>query len=220
MYRSARMSQIQKGFAMQPLPFHRSTHVIGETTEKQASIEFHSALVNSIPHLRAFARSLAGTRDRADDLVQDAMVRALGAAHQFSPGTNFKAWIFTILRNLPFGEFRSNRLPFRPLEEADMETHTTPPTQLAGLEFDDFRRTFDTLPSEQREALVLVGAEGFSYGEAADICGCPLGTLKSRISRARQELTKLSLDTGGQPRRIAFETSPTAGGVRGATPLG
>ena len=205
---------------MQPLQFECPTPVIGDTTVEEASLEFRSALVNSIPHLRALARSLAGTRDRADDLVQEAMVRALGAAHQFSPGTNFKAWMFTILRNLHLGQFRSKRLPFRPLEEGDMETYATPPTQLAGLEFDDFRRAFDTLPSEQREALVLVGAEGFKYGEAADICGCPLGTLKSRISRARQELTKLLLDTGGQPRRIAFETPPTAGGVRGATPLG
>jgi RNA polymerase sigma-70 factor (ECF subfamily) len=95
-----------------------------------------------------------------------------------------------------------------------METHATPPTRLAGLAFDDFRRAFGTLQSEQREALVLVSAEGFKYVDAAAICGCALGTVKSRVSRGRQELTRLLLD------RIAFETPPTAGGVRGATPLG
>jgi RNA polymerase sigma-70 factor (ECF subfamily) len=141
-----------------------------------------------LPHLRAFARSLAGDRDRADDLVQDAVLRALGAAEQFTPGTNFKAWIFTILRNLYFNEFRRNPSMFRPLEAADMEAHATSPAQQAGLEFDDFRRAFAKLPAEQREALVLVGADGFKYEEAARICGCAVGTIKSRVSRARRDL--------------------------------
>ena len=144
-----------------------------------------------LPHLRAFARSLTGERDRADDLVQDAVLRALSAADQFSPGTNFKAWIFTILRNLYFNEFRRNRALMRPLEAADLESHATAPAQHAGLEFDDFRRAFNTLPAEQREALVLVGADGFRYEEAAAICGCPIGTIKSRVARARSEIERL-----------------------------
>jgi RNA polymerase sigma-70 factor, ECF subfamily len=144
-----------------------------------------------LPHLRAFARSLAGDRDRADDLVQDAILRALGAADQFEPGSNFKAWIFTILRNLYFNEFRRNPSLFRPLEAADMEIHATSPAQHAGLEFDDFRRAFNKLPPEQREALVLVGADGFKYEEAAAICGCAVGTIKSRVSRARRDLQAL-----------------------------
>jgi RNA polymerase sigma-70 factor, ECF subfamily len=150
-----------------------------------------------LPHLRAFARSLTGDRDRADDLVQDAVLRALSAASQFTPGTNFKAWIFTILRNLYFNEFRRNRALMRPLEAADLETHATAPAQQAGLEFDDFRRAFNTLPAEQREALVLVGADGFRYEEAAAICGCPIGTIKSRVARARGEIEKL-LGVGGR----------------------
>lgn len=150
-----------------------------------------------LPHLRAFARSLTGNRDRADDLVQDAVLRALSAASQFMPGTNFKAWIFTILRNLYFNEFRRNRALMRPLEAADLETHATAPAQQAGLEFDDFRRAFNTLPAEQREALVLVGADGFRYEEAAAICGCPIGTIKSRVARARGEIEKL-LGVGGR----------------------
>jgi RNA polymerase sigma-70 factor (ECF subfamily) len=137
-----------------------------------------------LPNLRAFARSLTGNRDRADDLVQDAVLRALSAASQFTPGTNFKAWIFTILRNLHFNEFRHNCGFIRPLEAADLETYSTAPTQQAGLELDDFRRAFNTLPAEQRGALMLVGADGFQYDEAAAICGCPVGTIKSRVARA------------------------------------
>jgi RNA polymerase sigma-70 factor (ECF subfamily) len=168
-----------------------------------------------LPHLRAFARSLTGNRDRADDLVQDAVLRALSAASQFTPGTNFKAWIFTILRNLYFNEFRRNRALMRPLEAADLETHATAPAQQAGLEFDDFRRAFNTLPAEQREALVLVGADGFRYEEAAAICGCPIGTIKSRVARARGEIEKL-LGVGG--RETPASDLAAAGGMarRGA----
>jgi RNA polymerase sigma-70 factor (ECF subfamily) len=158
-----------------------------------------------LPHLRAFARSLTGNRDRADDLVQDAVLRALSAASQFTPGTNFKAWIFTILRNLYFNEFRRNRAFMRPLETADLETHATAPAQQAGLEFDDFRRAFGTLPAEQREALVLVGADGFRYEEAAAICGCPIGTIKSRVARARGEIERL-LGVGGRDPDAAAQT--------------
>lgn len=144
-----------------------------------------------LPHLRAFARSLTGDRDRADDLVQDAVLRALAAADQFTPGTNFKAWIFTILRNLFFNAYRRNRVPMLPLEVADLESRASAPTQQAGLEFDDFRRAFSTLSAEQREALILVGADGFRYEEAAAICGCPVGTIKSRVARARDEIARL-----------------------------
>ena len=157
-----------------------------------------------LPHLRAFARSLTGDRDRADDLVQDAVLRALSASEQYTQGTNFKAWIFTILRNLYFNEFRRNRALMRPLEAADLEIHATAPSQQAGLEFDDFRRAFRTLPPEQREALVLVGADGFRYEEAAAICGCPVGTIKSRVARARGEIERL-LGTGDRPASSGHE---------------
>lgn len=165
------------------------------TTDKPRSAVVEEEVLACLPHLRAFARSLTGDRDRADDLVQDAVLRALGAAQQFTPGTNFKAWIFTILRNLYFNEFRRNPSLFRPLEAADMEMHATSPAQQAGLEFDDFRRAFAKLPAEQREALVLVGADGFKYEEAAAICGCAVGTIKSRVSRARRDLQAMLGDT-------------------------
>ena len=119
-------------------------------------------------------------------------------------GTNFKAWIFTILRNLYFNEFRRNRALMRPLEAADLEIHATAPSQQAGLEFDDFRRAFRTLPPEQREALVLVGADGFRYEEAAAICGCPVGTIKSRVARARGEIVRL-LGTDDRPASSGHE---------------
>src|SRR5262249_17681039 len=118
---------------------------------------------------------------------------------KYSAGTNFKAWIFTILRNLYFNEFRRNRALMRPLEAADLEVHATAPSQQAGLEFDDFRRAFRTLPAEQREALVLVGADGFRYEEAAAICGGPVGTITSRVARARSEIERLLGPDGKSP---------------------
>ena len=164
---------------------------MGETTVKEASPEFRSALVDCIPHLRAFARSLTRNRDRADDLVHDAAVRALAAANQFTPGTNFKAWIFTILRNLYYNEGRKDHSRNVPFDEATVTEHAIPATQEAALEFCDFRRAFWQLGEDHREVLMLVGASGLSYEEAAEICGCAIGTIKSRVSRARQELTKL-----------------------------
>ena len=150
-----------------------------------------------LPQLRAFARSLARDRDHADDLVQDAIVRAISSADQFSPGTNFKAWMFTILRNLYFNSFRRKYL-MRPLEPSDLERHSAAPTQMAGLDYQDFKRAFNQLPADQREALVLVGADGFKYEEAAAISGCAVGTMKSRVSRARRELErKLDADRAG-----------------------
>lgn len=165
-----------------------------ETTVKEASPEFRSALVDCIPHLRAFARSLTRNRDRADDLVHDAAVRALAAAEQFTPGTNFKAWIFTILRNLYYNEGRKDHSRNVPFDEATVTERAIPATQESALEFCDFRRAFWQLGGDHREVLMLVGASGLSYEEAAKVCGCAVGTIKSRVSRARQELGKLLSD--------------------------
>ena len=178
---------------------------MGETTVKEASPEFRSALVDSIPHLRAFARSLTRNRDRADDLVHDAAVRALAAAEQFTPGTNFKAWIFTILRNLYYNEGRKDHARSVPFDETTVTEHAIPPTQEAALEFSDFRRAFWQLGEDHREVLMLVGASGLSYEEAAKICNCAVGTIKSRVSRARQELTTL---LSGDTLQISRSQSP------------
>ena len=164
---------------------------MGETTRDEASPEFRAALVECIPHLRAFARSLTRDRELADDLVHDAAVRALAAAHQFCPGTNFKAWIFTILRNLYYNEGRRDRSKNVPFEEATVVEHSIPATQEIALEFSDFKRAFWRLGEDHREVLILVGASGLSYEEAAEVCSCAVGTIKSRVSRARQELTRL-----------------------------
>jgi RNA polymerase sigma-70 factor (ECF subfamily) len=147
-----------------------------------------SLLIETIPHLRAFARALTRDKDLADDLVQETVVRALSAADQFRPGTNFRAWIFTILRNHHINTLRGRRMRFDALEDV-AETHqATPPTQEAHLEVEDFQRAFMELPVEQREVLLLVGASGFSYEEASRIIGCAVGTIKSRVSRARRVL--------------------------------
>ena len=173
-------------YSIPPLP-----RVVHSEGEQDVSSDINAQILVCLPHLRAFARSLAGDRDRADDLVQSAIQRALAAAAQFTPGTNFKGWIFTILRNVYFSELRRHRHLEIPIDEANLNSHASQPTQMAGLEFGEFRRAFDTLPAEQREALVLVGADGFSYEEAAAVCGAPIGTVKSRVSRARRELGKL-----------------------------
>lgn len=156
-----------------------------------ASSEVRAAVVDCIPHLRAFARSLTRNREQADDLVQDAIVRALGAAGQFMPGTNFKAWIFTILRNAYFNEGRKRAHLFTSVEDLAADEPSIPAAQESNLEFGDFRRAFWQLEADQREVLVLVGASGLSYEEAASVCNCAIGTIKSRVSRARAELKRL-----------------------------
>jgi RNA polymerase sigma-70 factor (ECF subfamily) len=165
-------------------------------------------LLACIPHLRAYARFLTGNRERADDLVQDALLRALTAAHQFQPGTNLKAWIFTILRNLFYNEIRKNRLKVQSIDDLAGDGPSTPATQEANLEFADFRRAFWQLGQAQREVLIMVGASGLSYEEAAAICQCAVGTIKSRVSRARRELLKI-LQEGNLVQRRG-DSDPTA----------
>jgi RNA polymerase sigma-70 factor (ECF subfamily) len=167
---------------------------MGKTTVVEPSPEFHAALLDCMPHLRAFARSLTRNRDRADDLVHDATVRALGAAHQFTMGSNFKAWMFTILRNCHYTAIRKRDWRNVPFDEAPADGQATPATQHAALELCDFRRAFSQLGDSHREVLTLIGASGLSYEEAAKICDCAVGTVKSRVSRAREELTRLLSD--------------------------
>nr|WP_298688498.1 sigma-70 family RNA polymerase sigma factor [uncultured Dongia sp.] len=162
---------------------------------KQSRADVEAMLLDVIPHLRAFARSLTRNRDQADDLTHDAVVRALAAIDQFTPGTNFKAWMFTILRNLYYNECRKRWIKSTPIDEMAGDEPSIGPTQEANLEFNDFRRAFWQLNADQREVLILVGASGFSYEEAAEVCNCRVGTVKSRVSRARAELKQI-LDGG------------------------
>jgi RNA polymerase sigma-70 factor (ECF subfamily) len=152
-------------------------------------------MLAAVPSLRAFAISLCGNVDRADDLVQEALLRALTNLSSFEPGTNMSAWLFTILRNLFRSEYRKRR---REVEDADglyAERLKSLPEQTGRLELNEFRKALQLLPPDQSEALILVGASGFSYEEAAQICGCAVGTIKSRVNRARTRLaTILSID--------------------------
>ncbi len=148
-------------------------------------------MLGAVPSLRAFAISLSGNVDRADDLVQETLLRAIANINSFQPGTNMSAWLFTILRNLFRSEYRKRR---REVEDSDgsyAETLKSQPEQTSRVEFEEFRTALAKLPSDQREALILVGASGFSYEEAAEICGCAVGTIKSRVNRARTRLAQL-----------------------------
>src|SRR6188474_2902501 len=149
------------------------------------------AMLAAVPSLRAFAISLSGNVDRADDLVQETLLRAIANIESFQPGTNMSAWMFTILRNLFRSEYRKRR---REVEDSDgsyAESLKSQPEQNSRVEFEEFRTALAKLPSDQREALILVGASGFSYEEAAEICGCAVGTIKSRVNRARNRLSEL-----------------------------
>jgi len=148
-------------------------------------------IIAAIPNLRAFAISLSGNVDRADDLVQETLLRAFANISSFRVGTNLPAWLFTILRNLFRSEYRKRRREVPDSDGAFAATLTTNPDQDTHLDFEDFRTALDKLPPDQREALVLVGASGFSYEEAADICECAVGTIKSRVNRARRRLGEL-----------------------------
>ena len=153
--------------------------------------DLREALLGAVPSLRAFAISLSGHIDRADDLVQDTLLRALANIDRFERGTNLNAWLFTILRNIFYSDHRKR---VREVEDQDgsyAARLATAPHQGDRLDVEDLQSALAKLPPDQREALVLVGAEGVSYEEAATIMGCKVGTVKSRVSRARGRLAEL-----------------------------
>jgi RNA polymerase sigma-70 factor, ECF subfamily len=161
--------------------------VAGRGTEAETRDEFCSRLVAILPDLRGFARVLCRENDRADDLVQDAVVRAMAAMDQFQPGSNFKAWTFTILRNLYISGFRERRFRFEPLDDVD-QVLLQAPSQEDALAMQKLDEAVQKLPPLRREALILVVAHGLPYGQVAAICRCAVGTIKSRVARARAEL--------------------------------
>ena len=173
------------------------------------------AMLTSVPSLRAFAISLCGNVDRADDLVQETLLRAWANIGSFEPGTNMSAWLFTILRNLFRSEYRKRRREVADSEGNYAESMKTQPEQSSRVEFEEFRTALAKLPTDQREALILVGASGFSYEEAAEICGCAVGTIKSRVNRARTRLAELlsieSIDDFGPDRELRAVLSGTGG---------
>lgn len=157
----------------------------------QASPQLKADLLGAIPNLRAFAVSLCGNPDRADDLVQETLVKAWSNLGSFVEGTNMPAWLFTILRNIYYSEYRKRRREVADSEGAIAARLATAPAQNGHMDFLDFREALQKLPADQREALVLIGASGMSYEEAAGICNCAVGTMKSRVNRARNRLIEL-----------------------------
>tara|TARA_X000000950_G_scaffold196958_1_gene237142 strand:- start:96153 stop:96734 length:582 start_codon:yes stop_codon:yes gene_type:complete len=152
------------------------------------SIEFKSELSALIPHLRAFARNLCNDATQADDLAQETLLRAWKARESYQEGTNLKAWAFTILRNTFYSEKRRSwrRQPLDP--EVAEATLVANDDASASMELLALRNAMNRLPDDQREALILVGAGGMPYEEVAEICGCAVGTIKSRVNRARNAL--------------------------------
>jgi len=163
--------------------------------------EFKSQITELIPQMRAFARSLCSTPTAADDLAQEALLKAWKSRDRFERGTNLKAWVFTILRNHFYSEKRRSwrRQSLDPgVAEATLVANDDPSQKLDLLAL---KNALNRLPDDQREAIILIGAGGFAYDEAAEICGCAVGTVKSRVSRARKTLVDLFDDP-----RISFSS--------------
>lgn len=173
-----------------------------------AETDFKTGLLSAVPSLRAFAVSLSQNSDRADDLVQETLVKAWDKQSSFQPGTNLKAWLFTILRNEFYSQMRKRGREVQDSDGAMTARLAVHPSQHGSMDLEDFRNALERLPEDQREAIILIGASGFSYEEAAEICECAVGTIKSRVSRARtrlQELLKVSGESDYGPDSIAAQ---------------
>jgi RNA polymerase sigma-70 factor, ECF subfamily len=157
----------------------------------RASAQIKADLIAVIPNLRAFAVSLCGNPDRADDLVQETLVKAWANLDSFVEGTNLPAWLFTILRNFYYSEYRKRRREVADSDGAIATRLATAPAQNGHMDLLDLHGALQQLPSDQREALILIGASGLSYEEAASICGCAIGTMKSRVNRGRNRLAEI-----------------------------
>lgn len=177
---------LKESSAMTDTP-HDSEESPTDTVEFDEA-EFKRELTALIPHLRAFSRSLCGNATLADDVAQDALLKAWNARERFIPGSNLKAWTFTILRNQFYSiKRRSWRATSLEPEVAEQTIVATSDAEQS-MHLNDLRRGLDMLKDDQREAIILIGASGLSYEEAAEICDCAVGTIKSRVSRARKTL--------------------------------
>jgi RNA polymerase sigma-70 factor, ECF subfamily len=149
---------------------------------------FRDQLVALLPSLRAFSRGLCGNRDMADDLAQDTMMRAWAARESYAQGSNFRAWMFMIMRNQFYTTIRKNARMTSLDPEVAERVLVVAPAQQNGINVDDVAKAMQKLPAEQREVLLLIGANGLSYEEAAEVTGCAMGTVKSRLARGRTAL--------------------------------
>lgn len=163
-------------------------------------IDLEQEMLRHLPSLRAFAMSLSRDRTQADDLVQETIVRAWGNIDSFEPGTNMRAWLFTILRNCFYTMRRKQKREVADEDGALAGQLSVKPDHDGQLALEEFKDAFQQLRDEQREALLLVGVSGFSVEEAAEMCGCAPGTIKSRASRGRRKLAELmNLEDGELP---------------------
>ncbi|HSM94668.1 MAG TPA: sigma-70 family RNA polymerase sigma factor [Rhizomicrobium sp.] len=191
-----------------PLELHEHHDAPRPMTREEERV-FRNGLVEMVPVLRAFARSLCGKRDLADDLAQETLAKALQARDKFRPGTNLKAWLFVILRNEFYSNHRRAKTVANYAAAESIHSESMEPEQHASLDLSDLMRAFNQLPFEQKEALILTAGE-FSYDEAAAICGCAVGTIKSRVSRARKRLESLVEGKDGVlPARSEHPEDPT-----------
>ena len=164
---------------------------MNERPPSKPTKSLRSDLLSVVPNLRAFAVSLCGNPDRADDLVQETLVKAWSNFDSFVEGTNLPAWLFTILRNIYYSEYRKRRREVSDSDGLHAARLASAPAQTGHMDFLDFREALQRLPHDQREALILIGASGLSYEEAAAVCNCAVGTMKSRVNRARNRLAEM-----------------------------
>ena len=164
---------------------------MNERAASKPTKSMRSDLLSVVPNLRAFAVSLCGNPDRADDLVQETLVKAWSNFDSFVEGTNLPAWLFTILRNIYYSEYRKRRREVSDSDGLHAARLASAPAQTGHMDFLDFREALQKLPHDQREALILIGASGLSYEEAAAVCNCAVGTMKSRVNRARNRLAEM-----------------------------
>lgn len=166
---------------------------------------FRDQLVALLPSLRAFSRGLCGHREMADDLAQDTIMRAWAARESYTQGTNFRAWMFMIMRNQFYSTIRKNSRTTSLDPEVAERVLVVAPAQQNGINVDDVAKALQRLPAEQRETLLLIGANGLSYEEAADVMGCAIGTVKSRLARGRTALTVM---IDGPADNAMFDSPP------------
>ena len=161
------------------------------------SKDFRQQVIAAIPGLRAFGMSLTARPDRADDLVQETLMKAWKHSDSFEPGSNMKAWLYTILRNEFYTQLRKRKREVEDVDEFYSSKVAVHGEQEGHLDMEDLRAALLKLPDDQREALILIGASGFSYEEAAVICAVAVGTIKSRVNRGRVKLAELlKIDAG------------------------
>lgn len=189
---------------------------------KTGDVDFKTELVTHLSAVRALARSLCGGTALADDLTQEALIKAWASRDSFTPGTNMRAWLCTILRNVFYSHIRRHAREIQDVEGVHAGKLVAQPEQQGHVELQDLAEAMQKLPEDQREALMLVAAAGFSYEEAADICGCAVGTIKSRVSRARQTLLQMFDGGDDAPRPVNVRINPAslAAMMQAAVPAG